>query len=583
MKIKKKYYLFFTILVFVNSSYAQESYKADNVVALTKLIGIVKYFYPSETIQKTDWNNLTRYALIDIKNIKTNNALKDSLNKIFSSVAPELKILFKNEASALQKKYRNTENGYKVRYWEHYGYGYDRKDFSFFTKLFIPWKSKLETNTLHDLPANVPTPDSVYIFPINDSLICAMPLCISVKKSTSPKANIMELTVNDDRIEQFSVLINIWNVLQHFYVYLDDTGYDWEDFLSNMIFEINKGISTEKFENLIRNSLVKLNDRHIWFETRKNKNLTISRYKHEVLPIDLMFVENQAVVSKVNFDSIDIKRGDIITAINDKSIVSTLNMKLGLADEQKKLKPKKYFVENLLYKYVGDTVKLTIKSNNTFADRYIFIDKKEINTDLIQEIEKGYFYIDLTLISRQALKENLKKLTNAKGIIADSRYRTGSAFEYFISLITNEPVSSGNWFNPTFRYPNRENVQFDKVKPWIIYPDKKQKIKAPVVFLSGHNCFSNGESNLEIIKYYKLGTIIGEATAGVNGDMNIAYIDKNYVLTFTQLLVLNRDNSVFFGHGITPDIELKPTIEAIKKNDDYLLKYALNYLKKQMQ
>lgn len=583
MRIKKKYYLLLAFLIFFNSLYAQEKYKADNVVTLTKLIGVVKYFYPAESIKNTDWNNFTRYALINIKNIKTNRVLKDTLNKLFRNVAPALNVLFKNEASVLQKNIPDIKNNHKIKYWEHNGYGYDRKEFSFLTKLVIPWKSKLVTKKLHKQLTNVPIPDSIYIFSLNDSLICAMPLCVTVKRNVFTKADKIEFTANNDKIEQFSALISIWNVIQHFHVYLDDTGYDWERFLYMVTYEINKGISNKTFENLIRKSLAKLNDRHIMFRKTEKKNFQIYKYKYEVLPIDLILAEDKVVVSKINSDSINVNRGDIITAINGESIDSVFNIRFPESDKSRNIKRKKLYTENLLYKYLGDKIELKIENSDTSFTKLILIKKKESKKELIQEIENGYFYIELSLMSKSELKENLNRLINAKGIIVDSRYRTGRAFEYFISLITDKPVNSGNWYSPTFRYPNRKNIQYKKVKPWTIHPDKKRKIKAPVVFLSGHNCLSRGESNLEIVKHYKLGEIIGESTAGVNGDVSMAYIDESYVFIFTQLLVLNRDNSVFFAKGIYPDIQKSPTIEDIIADKDYLVKYALNYLKMKKQ
>lgn len=147
-------------------------------------------------------------------------------------------------------------------------------------------------------------------------------------------------------------------------------------------------------------------------------------------------------------------------------------------------------------------------------------------TELIKEVEDGYFYIDLSLITRKELKENLPILLNSKGLIADSRYRTGGVFQYFLSLITDTAINTGYWNSPVFRYPNRENIRYIKENPWTIYPDKEYHIKAPVVFLSGHNCLSRCETNLEFVKHYKLGKIIGEPTQGVNGDTNFAYIGK---------------------------------------------------------
>jgi hypothetical protein len=573
----KKYYLGFLFLItnFIALT-AQEKYKVNDIVALSKLIGIVKYFYPAESTKKTDWDNFTHYALLHTRNIANSRDLRDSLNNIFKPIAPYLNVFIKGKNIKI-KDIKNTKSN-KIVYWKHTGYGYDTKDFSLLAKIVVGWKSKLIKVKLDKKDTNIPAVDSIYTFSLNDSLACSMPLCLSFKKEKI-KPFTRVLTPINRKDKQLSVLIGLWNVIQHFYVYLDETEFDWNKFLIISIVKINNGIDNITFSNYIRSSLNKLNDRHIGFGNRTKKNVYLYRYQHKELPLSLLLAENKIVVSKINFGALNINRGDIVLSINGEKTDSVLNVKFPGSLNQADIKRKKRFAENILYRHLNDTVKLKIQSNDSLYSTSFFVRQKVTEPKLFQELDSGYYYIDLSLMNKADLKKYSDRLKNAKGIIVDSRYRTCGTLIYFISLIINKPVQSGKWFIPTFYFPDRKDIQFKETVPWTIKPNKKEHIKAPVVFLSGHNCISCGETNLDIIKHYNLGTIIGEASAGVNGDMNMAYIDKDYVLTFTQLYVLNRDGSKFFGKGVIPDIIVKPTIQDIRKYNDYLIEYALNYLK----
>ncbi len=224
-------YCIITLVLLLSSNFlfGQVSYRVENVVAVTKLVGIVKYFYPNYKTTKIDWDSFTKKALEIAKEIRNNAELKDSLNNIFRKIAPELNILFEYENCRLSLKSKSDNSPNKGYFWKHDGYGYDKKEYPIILKLFFPWKSKF-TSTKNSIDnENIPVVDSIYSFILNDSLVCTLPLCVSKVKNISIQTNDDQIISSNEKLEQLNSLINIWNVIQHFYVYLDDTNYDWDD------------------------------------------------------------------------------------------------------------------------------------------------------------------------------------------------------------------------------------------------------------------------------------------------------------------------------------------------------------------
>ena len=78
---------------------------------------------------------------------------------------------------------------------------------------------------------------------------------------------------------------------------------------------------------------------------------------------------------------------------------------------------------------------------------------------------------------------------------------------------------------------------------------------------------------MERIKYYKIGTIIGEPTSGTNGDAVILR-NPSIGFIFTGYKFLNHDGSRHPGIGVQPDIECQPLLEDVQKGRDTLVEEA---------
>ena len=82
-----------------------------------------------------------------------------------------------------------------------------------------------------------------------------------------------------------------------------------------------------------------------------------------------------------------------------------------------------------------------------------------------------------------------------------------------------------------------------------------------------------------IVEAYRLGEIVGEATAGTNGNINQNDLPLGYKMIWTGMRVLKHDGSRHHGVGIVPTLKVSKTIAGVRAGHDEQLERALELLK----
>ena len=78
-----------------------------------------------------------------------------------------------------------------------------------------------------------------------------------------------------------------------------------------------------------------------------------------------------------------------------------------------------------------------------------------------------------------------------------------------------------------------------------------------------------------IVEAYHLGEIVGEPTAGTNGNVNQVALPGGYAFAFTGMKVLKHDGSRHHLVGILPTIPVHRTLAGIAAGRDELLEAAM--------
>ena len=438
--------------------------------------------------------------------------------------------------------------------------------------------------------------------PIGNGLKCMIPLALygtnefTYPKSDQKKYDELITTLNDPSLNNFSGnqlevrlgnIIVMWNIFQHFYAYFDNIDLDWDQALSTAIEDCYEDETEVDFLHTLRKFTAPLNDAHIGITLYGD---TTSSY---YVPIEWEWIENQLTITNILDENINLEKGDIILEVDDldaQTVFENIEQYISASHEGRlKIRSQR----RALVGSEGSSLKLKVQTkdneikdlvldrnlNSSEYRRLLSMVKNEITH---QEIEPGIHYLNIDIISMDAIDELLPQLSTAKGIICDLRgYPNGN--HGFISHLLKEPDTSMSWMRvPQIIYPDYENLIGFRNHGWGLPTKEPYLGSKEVVFITNARAISYAESYMGFIENYDLATIVGEPTAGTNGDINIYVLPGGYDVWWTGMLVVKHDGSQHHGVGTTPDIRVNKSIEGLRAGRDEFLEVAIDVIKEKM-
>lgn len=360
-----------------------------------------------------------------------------------------------------------------------------------------------------------------------------------------------------------------WNVFQHFYPNFNVIDVDWNHELTQIIKETYHSKSNSDYFKALCKMVAKLKDGH-----GVVLNNEIQRYG---LPISVDWIENKIVVT--NSLSGKIQKGDIIIEIDGKSALNELQEQESLISGSPQLS--RFRALNLFsadfsqtdshLTLIRDGKKLKIVEKRQSLCNIYFNPLYNFGSSSgLVNSEDSIYYLNKDTFDFEKDGVQLEKI---KGIIV------GPLFDK--SLLLPHLIDTTVWsiplYVPVTSEPDRENTIFleqrNKIEPETPY------ISSKVVFLTYPFDISFNETLLSIMDYYKLGTFVGDTTAGTNGDRNIITLMGNYSVMWTGLKVLKHDGSQLQLNGFKPKYPVQRTFKAIKEGRDEYFEKAVEILK----
>jgi len=194
----------------------------------------------------------------------------------------------------------------------------------------------------------------------------------------------------------------------------------------------------------------------------------------------------------------------------------------------------------------------------------------------LHEIRPGVFYVDITRLTAEEFDAALSKLARAEGLVFDVRgYPTGSP--KWLTHLSPDRLQSAHWYVPKTHRPDHAEMEW-RTNRWNLEVGQPQ-LTSNRVFLTDGSAISYAESLMGIVEAYRLGEIVGEPTAGTNGNVCPVDLPLGYTMAFTGMKVLKHDGSRHHGVGILPTVPMPRTIQGIRDGRDEQLERALSLLK----
>lgn len=553
------------------------SQKMENLKTFSKIYGYIKYFHPSDEAFTLDWDKFSIYAANKVLKCETNEAFVKTIDSLFSPIAPSIR--FSNfNGDTLIIKNSNDSDVLGEQFWFHQGVGYGM------TMQNGPYYSqRIIATSENDSISFRPKYGETANVSINENQYLSIPLVVNVNETgTIPKSSEKELehliySLNKYKIDENSLsfrlgnIINTYNVFQHFFPYFDVLKLDWENELENALIRSFKDSSLKDHLITLRKFTSPLKDGHISISSnRVNESFYTPPFVWE-------WIGNKLIISDVWQDDLNLEKGEEIIKING-------------------IDSKKYFdeIESMIsagtlgrLRYRSEKISLfgeqgsriTIETNNEIIDatrdQEPYSHSKSYSP--YKKIDDGVHYINLTLLDLETFNYLLPELVKSTGLIFDLRGYPNSNGEIITHLMKTGDTTEAWMYIPKIVYPDHQKPKSYLTANWkgFFEPQLPYLGDKKVVVLTDGKAISYAESLMGFVKAYKLATIVGQPTAGTNGNYNTFILPGEIKINWTGMKVVKHDGSQLFGIGILPDVYVQKTVQGIKEGRDEFLEKAI--------
>ncbi len=593
------------------TSYQLTLRQEKNLVALAKMYGYVNYFYPNQSF--ATWSTVDKYKFLNVASQEVINAnndriLEEKLKDLFSPIDPELAFRKSEKLTSYQKN--------KPFYaWTHTGIG----EHGFYYKIDDLFSSKIET--FDEISNIVPVPDSLYLFPLTETVSLYIPLAISYQHGRESKEfKVLKKRIKKTKLKLFEInqvramyrfitgkkkpkdlvylrsehariadIITKWNIVQHFYPYYeeDSLSYTWDSALIEGLHNATSCKNQFAYYDVVRHLMSYVKDSHIDVNTSIYVGGILGTYISDQYPqVKLDWANDTIYLAEVP-DSLNfvLSTGDPLISINDIPIDTIVKQKWDLTSASTKQGKYEQLISRILlgyFSYSDSVMRFKFRNRHSVEAEVVSFRNREnlpfdlTNNRFIEKLDSGLYYVNLTCPDSGCLYQDfvnrISQLKTARGIILDMRGypnpRTQIA-EKVMMHFSKDSIQWGDFRCPHYNFPNHEKVYFDAKKENEYLQPAADYIDVPVCILINHKAMSYSETLIEIMKRNHIGLLVGMPTIGTNGDLTTIHQS-----TFPFIMTGLKDFSGYHGKGIPPDIYVSPTLEDIRNGYDKILEVA---------
>jgi hypothetical protein len=416
----------------------------------------------------------------------------------------------------------------------------------------------------------------------------------ATKTATYPKVDSVSLVAFRKKIKDYwsekpkeyaqearlANLVITLSVLKFAFPYWEDTKANPEKLFSFLFARTIKDNNSQDFLESLRLMSAKLNDGHMGISYSGS-----DRIEEKSVNIETEMIDDKIYVKRVLDSSLTyIPVGSIIDSIDGESAEKIFYSKLRLISGSPQWRSYKSLLG--LFDGLSDSVKLIIDNNGVRTAFKIprLSPAQEYRPIALPgyvpkdgQLSDHIYYFNLAGDSvMKNINASLSRLEHAKSIIFDMRgYPKENVSAIFGHLL--QCSEHTKWMHVPKLSPGNNSKDFESLG-WNLGP-KPPYFNGKIIFLSDACAQSQSESILGCIKGLKLGTIIGKATSGTNGDVQTINLFDDFRVFFTGTKVTNADGTKSHYKGIIPDIRVRSTPAGLKEGRDEVLDKALAFAK----
>jgi C-terminal processing protease CtpA/Prc len=570
----------------------------ENLRAFAKMYGQVKYFHPSEAAFKADWVTVANEGVQRVEGCADAAALAAALREVFAGVGVGVEVWAGDAAPALPEA---PAIGTRVTGWQHFGVSFG-PEFANPRAGGIYKSTRVKEEMAGEDGRKLPTPGTFakgsaagvswrvpVVLPLDARGFTAE---AAGKPLVGSRPDTFRASGND-RVTRLADVVIAWNVFEHFFPYFDVVKTDWDGTLTRSLREAASDADGRAFLGTLRRLVGDLHDGH---GSVNHGGL----FPAKGMPMGWRFLGEALVVTS---DGGGLKAGDRVEKVDGRPVselYSTWRAQTSAATEQWA----RYSIARslLVYAPTGDPssveverdgAKVTVSVPLVTIDKLVQKDPSRPASGTVVGKAEGFggktdiVYFNLDGGKIETLTKELDKLNGAAGIVFDLRGYPDSAATEVLRHLTDEPIESARWIVPSVTMPGGQGGggwNWQARGRWNLPPIEPRwgGTGQPVVFLTDGRAISYAESCMGIVEAYKLGEIVGSATAGTNGNVNPFVLPGGYSMSWTGMRVLKHDGSTHHGVAIAATVACEPTRAGLAAGKDEVLEKGVEVIREKL-
>lgn len=560
----------------------------DNLVAFSRLVSVVRFFHPTDSVLATNWDRFTEEGLLRVEDAASPEMLATILRDLFAGMAPTVQVYpAEHPLAPVAAPRPGPSDQAAVVFWEHLGVALPRPPFNNPTGNTYGSTLRIVAAPAWKRPADAPEPDSAYVISLEHGVTARVPLALwgvlptdMASRSRTPRFPWRALfAARTDRAMQLAGVAEIWGVMQHFYPYHDTARTDWPAALRVALRTAATDSTPALFALTLNRLVAALHDGH-------GRVLDPFERRYAWLPVVFAVVEEKLTVVHASAPAAaGVKAGDIVISYNGRPASDVLAERMAGTSAATRQWAEWRVSGDLAQVTRNDTVTLEVRQGaaaRTTTRRVRLAaritapgdaSEKEPRPPSMSAVRPGVLYVDLNTLTDSAFNLHFGLMQQAKAIIFDMRGYPNMMTPRLLAHLTDSTVYSAHFEKPIFRRPDGAGVTYADF-PWMIRPIAP-RLQGRIVFIVDGRAISYAESTMGVVEHYRLGDIVGEPTAGTNGNINPFVIPGGYQIFWTGMRVRKQDGSPHHGVGIQPTVLVHRTLKGVCEGRDELLERAI--------
>ncbi len=544
----------------------------QNLVAFTRLLGVVRHFHPSSEASKVAWDYFAIEGMRRAEGQATPADLARFLQDYLQPIAPTLQVFLEGENPALPPALANG-SGPTLVHWSNRGWGLDNRGESAYSNLLQSFGSA-------SIPPYVPRPIEPWEVALPRGLRGRVPLALwadtqgSLPKSTrTPDYRIYSHSLAEDRGTRLAAVALAWNIWQHFFPYHEAVGADWPAVLEESLEKAALDRTAAEFRTTL--------GRMQWHLVDGHGTVLPAEDLSGNAPFYLDWVENRWVVARfIAQPPAEVKLGDTVLSVDGISLEDRFNafenrtsgsLQWKRANARRELLAGPMGASMILgmRRTDGSSYTLTVaRVPAPWNDSMV-----EPKPAPVAELRPGVWYVDLSRAYLGDVSTLIPKLASARAVLVDLRgYPRDGAFAPLFAALIQAPIEGIRIRVPLVDRPDNPLGRTEDSQ-WRVAPQPSGSA-AKVVAITDGRAISFAESVLSLTQGAGW-PLVGAPSAGANGNVTYLRTPGGFQVIFTGMQVLLRDGSRHFTQGVPPTVAATRTVQGIAAGKDELLEKAL--------